>query len=58
MAGPVGVCWFFLGPWYAQTVMHQDLHDPVNMAAWVCIGLGIFVSSAAQQVADAIKEKK
>jgi hypothetical protein len=50
--------WFVLGPWYAQTALHQDLRDPLNFTVWVCVGMGMFLGAAAEILADAIKEKK
>ena len=56
--GLVIVLYFFLGPWYAQTVFHQDLHDPVNLAAWVSIGTWFIASTLGDRITDAIKAKK
>jgi uncharacterized membrane protein YccF (DUF307 family) len=51
------VLWFLLGPWWVTTALHQDLHDTVNLIAWVGIGLCLALLDGADAIAAAIKER-
>ena len=54
----LGTLWFVLGPYYVQTVFHQDIHDPLNFTIWVVIGSAMLLDGIAGKIADAIKAKK
>ena len=54
----LGALWFLIGPWYTQTALHQDLHDPLNFTIWVAIGSALLLDGIASEIADAIKVKK
>ena len=52
------VLWFIEGPWYAQSIAHVDLHDPVWFTVWAGVGAGSFIIAAADRIGDAIRGKK
>ena len=52
------ILWFVAGPWYADTVIHQSLRDPINMVIWAAIGMGMFFDGAAHEIAQAIRTAK
>ena len=54
----LGFFWFLLGPYYAQTALHQDLHDPLNFTVWVVVGSALLLDGITSKIADAIKAKK
>ena len=54
----LGALWFLCGPWYNQTVLHLNLHDPLNFTIWVAVGSALLLDGIASKIADAIKAKK